>query len=234
MLNTLNEKIKKSLVDHLSQFVTPNRQRLISNALDKRTNYLTVVLEDIYQSQNASAVLRTCDCLGIQNIHVIENKNEYTINPDVALGSTKWIDINHYNEPETKNHLECIKGLKAKGFKIVATMPNENDLSLWDLDVEKGPYAFVFGNEKDGISPETAEQADHFVTIPMFGFTESYNISVSAAIILSQVIKDLNQKKVSYTFNDKQKLSTQLQWFINHIKQGDKIANSFLKANFTQ
>ncbi len=80
---------KKSLLNYLSQFLTEKRRSLFTKVLDSRTRHLTVVIEDIYQSQNASAVLRTCDLTGVQDLHIIENKNIYDINPDVALGSSK-------------------------------------------------------------------------------------------------------------------------------------------------
>ena len=88
------------LFEYLTGFLTEHRKSLFSQIIENRTRYLTVVLEDIYQPQNASAVLRTCDCFGIQDVHIIENKNEYRISPDVALGSSQWLNINRHNKKD--------------------------------------------------------------------------------------------------------------------------------------
>ena len=144
----INEKIE--LYEYLCDFITDQRKQRFEDVIKNRTRHITVVLEDIYQSQNTSAVLRTCDCFGIQDINIIENKNKYYINPDVALGSYNWLTIHNYNKKK-ENTLECLQYLKNQGFKIIATSPHKNDCSIENLDITQ-KTAIVFGTEKEGVS----------------------------------------------------------------------------------
>src|SRR5512145_869816 len=144
--------MREALIEHLSQFVTDRRVKLFDKRLDLRTRYVTIVLEDIYQAHNASAVLRSCECFGIQDVHIIENQFEYRISPDVALGSDKWLTLHRYNIPHTKNTETAIETLRNKGYRIVATTPHKNDCSLEDFDLNKGRTALLFGSELNGLS----------------------------------------------------------------------------------
>ncbi len=143
-------QIQAELLNYLSPHITPERLKLFNRVIEQRTKYITVVLEDIYQSQNASAVLRSCDCFGIQDVHIIENRNEFRLDTEVSLGSSKWLNLIKYNE-ETSNSLAAIKKLKNEGYKIVATSPHTNDQKLPDYDITSGKAALVFGSEKPGI-----------------------------------------------------------------------------------
>src|SRR6185312_4838580 len=105
--------IKSELLGHLSQFVTEERKKRFEEVLQNRTRHIAIALEDIYQPHNASAVLRSCDCFGIQDVHIIENENKYTVNPDVALGSEKWLTLQRYNDEQSLDN--CINTLRAKG-----------------------------------------------------------------------------------------------------------------------
>jgi tRNA (guanosine-2'-O-)-methyltransferase len=220
------------LIQYLENFVTERRKELFYNNIQHRTRYITVVLEDIFQSQNASAVLRTCDCLGIQDVHVIENYNKYQINPDVALGSNKWITLKKYNLKQIDNTDDAIKNLKAAGYRIVATSPHKNDIDLTDFKLENGKAAFLFGNEKQGLSKNALNLADEYVKIPMFGFTESYNISVSAAILLYQLIIQLKiSKDIDWRVSDDEKNDILLQWFRISIRNSKGIISKFYTRN---
>lgn len=216
-----------ALIAHLSTYVTPERFELFKKIVDQRTNYITVVLEDIYQSQNASAVLRTCDCFGIQNIHVIENRNTFDVNPDVSLGSSKWLSIERYNQNEN-NTIDALLSLKKQGYRIVATTPHENDIDLHSFDVSKGKCAFVFGTELKGISQKVKDNADEFMKIPMYGFTESFNISVSAAIILHYTTLMLRQNGVDWQLSQSERNALLLRYLMNNIKGSKYIAKTFL------
>ena len=185
------------LIDYLSKIVTDERWNLMNKTIADRTRYLTVVLEDIYQPHNASAVLRTCDCFGVQDVHIIENQNEYTVNPDIALGASKWLNLKKYNKEEN-NTLMCINSLKEEGYRIVATTPHTNDVNLDSFNLENGKTALLFGSEQPGLSELALDHADEFLKIPMLGFTESFNISVSASIILHHLRLKLNQSEIEW------------------------------------
>jgi len=220
------------LINFLSEFVSERRLALIENVLDNRTRYVTVLLEDIYQSQNASAVLRTCECLGIQDIHVIENKNPYHYNPGVAMGSGKWVNLQKFNQCEN-NTLQAIEYLKSNNYRIIATVPGENCITLEEFDVENGKFAIVMGSELEGISNEIRRQADELITIPMFGFTESFNISVSTAIILYHVIGKLKSTLLDWRLSDEERLKLKLEWLKASVKKSDLLVKKFYQMSST-
>lgn len=224
----MNSETKKALLNHLTQFVTDRRKSLFTNILSFRTRHISVVLEDIYQSQNASAVLRTCDLTGIQDIHIIENKNQYDINPDVALGSSKWLNLIKYNEADN-NTSSAFKRLKEKGYRIIATSPHENNFTLDSIPLDQ-KIAVVFGTELTGLSQIAIENADDYLRIPMYGFTESYNISVSAALVLFILTEKLRNSDIQWQLSDKEKLDIELEWTRRSIGRSEIIENEFLKT----
>jgi len=217
----------EELISYLSKIITPERFSLFNQIIKDRTRYMTVVLEDIFQPHNASAVLRSCDCFGIQDVHIIENENEYTLNPDVALGSSKWINLYKYNEAEN-NTLSTINALKEKGYRIIATTPHKDDVNLEDFDISKGKFALMFGSEQPGLSDIAMENADEFLKIPMFGFTESFNISVSAAVVLHHLSLKLRQSDIKFELSEDEKNTIILEWLKQSIKKSDLIIEKFL------
>lgn len=220
--------VTQELIDYLSGFVSEKRFDLFKKIVEKRTRYLTVVLEDIYQPHNASAVLRTCDCFGIQDVHIIENSNKYDVNPDVALGSDKWLSMHKYNSAE-ENTLDTFNYLREKGYRIVATSPHTNDVGLDQFSLEKGKAAFVFGTELKGLSRLAINNADEYLRIPMYGFTESFNISVSAAIILHHLSSRLHLSGINWSLTQDEKDILVLDWLRKTIKSADKIEKQFFK-----
>jgi tRNA (guanosine-2'-O-)-methyltransferase len=188
---------------HLKKIILPERWQRFEQILEQRTRYLTVVLEDIYQPHNASAVLRTCECMGVQDLHVIENENEYNVNPDIVVGSSKWITIKKYNKEKKNNTLFCFRKLKEQGYRIVATSPHKDDCLIHDLPIDQ-KTALVFGNEGKGLSEYAMENADAFVNIPMYGFTESYNISVSAALCIYELLPRIRQSDLPWRLTDEE------------------------------
>ena len=216
----------QQLIDYLTTFVTENRKQKFDALILHRTKHLTVVLEDIYQPHNAAAVLRSCDCFGVQDVHVIENQNKFEAHPDVELGSAKWITLNKYNSKE-ENTADCIKILKQKGYKIVVTSPHKNDCSIEELDITH-KSALFFGTEMRGATPVAFEQADAFVKIPMVGFTESLNISVSAAVTLYTLITRLKKSSVDWHLSKEEENAVRLQWLRNSIPKSGLIEKDFL------
>jgi tRNA (guanosine-2'-O-)-methyltransferase len=217
--------MNKELISYLSQFISDTRRSKFDKVLEYRTRHITIALEDIYQPHNASAVLRSCDIFGIQDIHIIENKNAYTINKDIAMGSPKWLNLHKYRKEEN-NSLACIKKLKEQGYRIIATTPHENDCLLDNLEVDQ-PLALFFGTELTGISDTVREHADEFVRIPMFGFTESFNISVSAALCLHTLASKLHYTTVNWHLKDEEKDELLLRWLRNSIPKVELIEKDY-------
>ncbi len=224
-LETIEEKLK--LLNYLSEFITVGRRAIFDEIIQNRTDFITVVLEDIFQPHNASAVLRTCDCFGIQDVHIIENENKYRVNPDVALGASKWLSIYKYNA-EQNNTIAALTNLKSQGYRIFATTPHTNDCLLEDLNFDS-KIALVFGTELNGLSDIAKENSDGFVRIPMFGFTESLNISVSAAIFLHYLIGKLHKSAINWHLSEQKIIDIKLNWLRSSIKSSDLLEKKFLK-----
>jgi tRNA (guanosine-2'-O-)-methyltransferase len=210
------------LIENLSSLVLPERLAKFNRVINWRTKYITVGLEDIFQSQNASAVLRTCDCFGIQDVHIIENRNMYAVNPDVALGSDLWLNLFKYNKSENNTSL-AIAQLKSKGYRIIATGPHTNDVDLPDFDITRGPFALLFGTEQSGLSEQVFKQADEFIKIPMFGFAESFNISVSAAIFLQHLIPKLHQSPLNWRLTQTEQDEIMFKWLKTSVRRSDLV-----------
>lgn len=211
-----------SEIQNLSAFVTENRLKRIEEVLQLRTRHLTVVLEDIQKPQNAAAVLRSCDCFGIQDVHIIENQNKFDPNPDVELGSLQWLTIHKYNSKQ-ENTADSIASLKKNGYKIIVTSPHKNDCTIEELDITQ-KTALFFGTEMRGATPASLEQADGFVKIPMVGFTESLNISVSAAVSLFILTSRLRKSSVNWKLSEEEEKEIRLQWLRNSVQRPELLA----------
>jgi len=218
---------KKEFLDFLSQYLTENRKKLFEKIIQYRTRHITVVLEDIYQPHNASAVLRSADLTGIQDVHVIENRNRYHVNPEVAMGSAKWLNLIKYNATED-NTLAAYESLRKAGYRIIATTPHTDDQTLDEIPVD-GKMALVFGTELNGLSETAIAHADEFLYIPMYGFTESYNISVSAALILFSLTEKLRKTTVNWQLSKEEQLDTLIEWAKRSIKRADLFEKEFLQ-----
>ncbi len=213
------------LIKYMEGFVSDRRRERLNEVLAERTRHMTIVLEDVYQAHNASAVLRSCDCFGVQDVHFIENRNKFKISEDVSMGSTQWLTINKY-DAEENNTAKCLQDLKKKGYRIVATTPHKDDCTIAELDVTK-PFALVFGTEIDGITETVFEMADEFVKIPMYGFTESFNISVCAALCMHELTTRIREQKISYQLSEKEKEEIYLEWLKASVAKSDLIVKEF-------
>jgi tRNA (guanosine-2'-O-)-methyltransferase len=214
------------LISYLEGFVSERRKERLQTVLNERMRHMTVVLEDVYQAHNASAVLRSCDCFGVQDVYFIENRNKFKISEEVSMGSNQWLTIKKYNEEEN-NTVSCLRDLKSKGYRIVATTPHKNDKVISELDVSQ-PFALVFGTEINGISPTVFEMADEFVKIPMHGFTESFNISVCAALSMYELSSRIRKQDIAYQLPEKEKEEIYLEWLKASVGSSDLIIKDFL------
>jgi len=217
---------KTKLLEHLMSFVSSNREKRFEDIIKHRTRHITVVLEDIFQPHNASAVLRSCDLTGVQDVHIIENGNDYNVNPEVALGSSKWLNLIKYNN-KANNTLDTFNELRDKGYTIVATTPHKNNFDLDTLPIDK-KVAVVFGTELTGLSDLAINNADEYLRIPMYGFTESYNISVSAALTLFTLTQRLRKSKINWQLDDDEILDILLNWARSSVSKSEVIETHFI------
>jgi tRNA (guanosine-2'-O-)-methyltransferase len=219
------------LIEYLGTFVSENKRGKIDKILRQRTRFLTVVLEDIYQPHNASAVLRSCECFGVQDVHIVEGRNRFEINRDVALGAGKWLSLHRYGGDKAEANLDsCLSGLKQRGYRVVAATPHADDCPLDELAMDK-PVAVLLGTEELGLSPAALAQADAYIKIPMFGFTESFNISVSAALILRELSRSLRSAPVDWRLGPEQEEELRLEWYRKIVRGSDLIEARYRADN---
>lgn len=219
---------QQDFLNYLQPYITEHKWQKFDEVLRQRTRYVTVAIEDVYQPHNASAVIRSCDAFGIQDVHIIENSNVYELNPQVSLGTAKWIDMYRYNEEEN-NTLTCINQLKKKGYRVVATTPHKDDCHIQELDLSQ-KTALIFGKEKEGLSDIALENADAFVKIPMHGFVESLNISVCAAICLQNISERLRKSGIAWQLTEDEMLEIKLQWARKVVKHSVVYEKEFLSS----
>ena len=222
----LSRETKLKLLEYYSEYLTDRRKEIFKNVIQYRTRHICVVLEDIFQSHNASAVLRSCDLTGIQDIHVIENRNEYDVNPDVAMGSSKWLNLYKYSELKN-NTLDAYDKLRKQGYRIVATTPHTNDQTPDSIPLD-GKIALVFGTELTGLSDMAINNADEYLRIPMYGFTESYNISVSAALSLFTLSERLRKSTIEWRLTKEEEEDILLEWSRRSVKLSEVLERKFM------
>ena len=213
--------IDTAYLHYLEDFLTDNRKERFLEILQNRTNHFTVAVEDVFQMHNTSAVMRSCEVFGIQQLNVIEERFGKRIDKQIAMGAQKWVDINTFDSVSS-----CITTLRNKGYQIIATTPHEKDSLLENFDISKRSALF-FGTEKEGLSDEILQQADGFLKIPMVGFTESLNISVSAAIIIQNLTNRLRNSNLDWQLSDDEILEKRLAWAKNSIKDIKRIEKRY-------
>jgi len=223
----MNTEYNRQLYEFLCGFITEKKRQRLEEVIENRTRYLCVVLEDIFQPHNASAVLRSAECLGVQDIHIIENEFKYEIIPDVVVGSTKWTTLTHYNR-QANNTAECINKLKLQGYTVYGTSPHADALSLPEIPLET-KTAILFGTEKVGLTDLALGMCDKLVTIPMYGFTESYNISVSAALCIWDFMKRLRQSEVNWKLSEVERYELLATWAKRSLVRPELLEDEFIR-----
>ena len=216
-------KNKLALLEYLENFMSENRKNRFIEVLKNRTNHFTIAVEDVFQLHNTSAVMRSCEVFGIQNLHVIEQRYGKSIDKQIAMGAEKWVDINRYD-----NIKNSIATLKNQGYQIIATTPHNDSCMLDEFDVTK-KSAIFFGTEIDGLSEEVMKQADGFIKIPMVGFTESLNISVSAALVIQDITNRMRHSDVNWQLTEDEVLEKRLDWTRKTIKDIEYIEKQFVE-----
>jgi len=211
-------------LNYIESFITENRRDSFLRILAQRSKHFTVAIEDIYQLHNTSAVLRTCEVFGVQELHVIEEAYGKKIDKEIALGAQKWVDVDRYN---TTN--DCISHLRERGYKIIATSPHAEASDLDDFDITQ-PAALFFGTEKKGLTQEVLDQADGFIKIPMLGFTESLNISSSAAIIIQNLSQRLRKSDIKWQLTAEELFEKRIDWAQKSIKDIDFVTKRYLEG----
>ncbi len=224
----------------LRRHVTDRRWQRMQDVLDMRSRYLAAAVEDVFQPHNASAVLRSCDAFGVQDVHIVENRNRYRTNPGVELGTAQWLSLYRYSPPpppgaDRSEHAlaertaapagteAAIRTLRRLGYRIVATTPHRDDVTLEDFSLEEGPAVLLLGTEKEGLSEVALDHADEYLRIPMRGFVESLNISVSAAICLQALSARLRVTDLPWRLSDYERLLILNRWLRRSVRNAELI-----------
>lgn len=221
--------MEEPLITYLQSFLGDERVQRLHSVLSRRTEYLTVVLEDLHYSQNSSSIIRHCDAFGIQNLHVIENRNMFKVKNHAVRGTLKWISLHQHNG-QRNNSLAAIKHLKDRGYRIVATTPRKEGYYPQNFDLEAGPAAIFFGNERNGLSDDILNNADAHITIPIEGFVESLNVSASCAIILHELCSKLRGSKIPWQLEQRRYEQLMISWLKGSIKKIDYILKEWTNS----
>lgn len=216
----------ESCIETLYEFITDERKERFEKVLEKRTKHITLILEDLYQSRNISAVMRSADGFGLQELHIIEDNHKWTGTKSVSKGASSWLTLHKYKgeDPVT----DCIENLKARGFRIVATSPHKSGYTPDSLPIDK-PLAIVMGTELTGISDKLMSQVDDYVEIPMYGFSESFNVSVAASIVLNRVRTRLEEAGVNNGLSEEEKQKLRMVWAFKTVKDAKAILKHYGK-----
>ncbi len=222
------------LLEELKKHLTPERKQRIEEVAAQRTRKLSLVLEDIRQEHNIGALLRTADILGVQDVHLVSQKYEAKLAKAIAKGSDKWISLKRYQSRESNNFELCLQALKADGYDLVVADP-EGETELADLKYSGKPLAVLMGSEWEGVSEASSAAAQHRVRIPQFGFTESFNVSVAAALILQQLSNDLRRSSYPWQLSEMERMEIELDWTMKRLGNSawplrDKIEQEWREA----
>jgi len=224
MYPTSNIIDKQAFIQYISEFVTPQRRQVIDHVLSQRTDYITLGLENVFHTQNASALIRTAECLGIQDVHIIEDTVKYKLNKGISKGAQQWMNTTYHNTKgennDQLNAKHCMQNLKSKGYAIVATLPSSDAISMYDIPLDR-PLAFFFGTEKEGLSKSVIEEVDHKMTIPMVGTTESLNVSVAAGIILHYFSNKIKESGLEWSLSEERKVDIRMKWLLDAVSNAD-------------
>lgn len=221
--------LQEELISLLEDYVTDHKVEVINNVLNQRTRHITVMLEDLYHGHNISAVIRTCDCFGIQDLNIAQKLHDYKVNPNIVRGASKWVTLEKYVRSEDSPE-RCIKDLKKKGYRLVGTTPDPNSASVQELDISQ-KTALIFGEEVHGLSDYAKGEVDELVHIPMYGFTESFNISVSTALILNELVDRLKRSEITWQLSDQEKNELKLEWYQRIVKRSDLHIKNYLSQS---
>lgn len=208
----------------MRRFLLDERAAVLERVLENRTRWATVCMENTFHPQNASALVRSCEAFGVQDIHTIEETGAFRPNVNIVRGTDKWVDIRRH-----RSTAEALAALKASGYRIVATTPHRGDATPLDFDVAAGPFALVFGTEHAGISETVVEAADDFLRIPMAGFIDSLNVSASAAVILYNLTSRMRVEGVAWQLSEPEKAELRFRWTMRSIRDSERILSKKFK-----
>ena len=218
--NNISVEQCRERIEYLAQFMLPERLATLQRAVANRTKYMTLLAENMFHPQNASALVRHCEAFGVQNLHTVQTLCKFNPNVDIVRGTDKWIDIHRHNSTA-----EALAALKSEGYRIIATTPHRESCTPESFDVKKGKFAIVMGTEKTGISDEVMAAADEFMRIPMCGMVESLNVSACAAIIVYMLSERMRHEVEGWQLTEQEQTRTLYKWLVQTVKDAEPLLN---------
>ncbi|MBP3424442.1 MAG: RNA methyltransferase [Alistipes sp.] len=216
--NNISVEQCRERIEYLAQFMLPERLATLQRAVANRTKYMTLLAENMFHPQNASALVRHCEAFGVQNLHTVQTLCKFNPNVDIVRGTDKWIDIHRHNSTA-----EALAALKSEGYRIIATTPHRESCTPESFDVTKGKFAIVMGTEKTGISDEVMAAADEFMRIPMCGMVESLNVSACAAIIVYMLSERMRHEVEGWQLTEQEQTRTLYKWIVQTVKDAEPL-----------
>jgi tRNA (guanosine-2'-O-)-methyltransferase len=214
------------LLHFLQSFITENKKMRMEQVLRQRTRYIVVVLENVIDEHNVEAVVRSCECTGVQDVYIITEGKGFKPARGILRGADKWTTLIRYQDNGGQATLSCLQHLRQRGYQIVVTLAEGPACSPEELPMDK-PLAICFGQEKTGISRLLYDHADTFLKIPMTGFTESFNVSVAAGIILYTLTRLLRHSTVNWQLTEAEKRYLRFEWTWKCLQQPDLLVKEF-------
>ncbi|MEC8458852.1 MAG: RNA methyltransferase [Bacteroidota bacterium] len=211
---TLREKQK--LYSQLLNELSLNKRQLFDTKIKTRTRHFSLAIEDMMKTQNASALLRTADAFGIQRIDIYDKNERFNVSTGISKGVEKWLDSNFFNSYNDGGIAEWVSRLKATGRKLYVTALDKNAVPLSQIDPTVSA-TICFGNEQEGASSEILSLADKTIYIPMKGFVESFNVSVSCGIVLHHLTLGMEEAGIPWGLDEEDALNTKINWALRTI-----------------
>ena len=215
----------QKIFQHLQQFLTDERLEKINHFAPESSDFVLPVIEDVFQFRNAAAIVRSVEACGFHKIIAMESEHEFNPNLRVTKGAETWVEVE-----KLPHNLDSLREIKNRGYKILAVSPENNATMLSDYDL-KEPVALVFGTEAAGVSEEILDFADETLAIPMYGFTQSFNVSVAAAICVYELRQKLLRSNLDYKLSAEKLWEMKVRWAMNSIKSGEQILAKYLREN---
>lgn len=211
--------------------MTESRKQVLKDTLELRTKYVTLVAEHFIDEHNIHASIRSSECFGLQEFHNIPEEGvQLKKNRSVNRGAFHWTHVYDYEEGKRSTE-ECIANLKARGYKIYASSSHiETSFTPQNIPIDQ-PLAIVLGKEMTGISQETIDMCDGVITIPMYGFTESFNVSVAASLIIQPIIARIHESDYNWKMTEKEKSDLYYEWAWATIKSPDSFYKEWYVNN---
>lgn len=234
LLFDFQKKFDPDLQAYVESFMMPARMESLKKTLENRTRRITLVAESLLDEHNIHALIRSSECFGLQDFHNIPYKNvNLKKNRSVNRGAFQWSHIYDYSEFENST-LACIAQLRTMNYKVYAASSSQSYSYTPQTIPLDEPIAILLGNEKRGVTEEALSLCDGTIHIPMYGFTESFNVSVAGSLLLSPVVERLRQSVIDWSISDEEKRDLYFEWIWNSIKYPNVLYKEWLVNNKSQ